>query len=74
MFEECQIHSADRGSATNNGYVTAASTHIAKPFGLLITNCRVTSDAADGTVYLGRHGIREETPTPSPVCYITAAI
>jgi len=54
VFEECQIHSADRGSATNNGYVTAASTHIAKPFGLLLTNCRLTSDAAAGTVYLGR--------------------
>ncbi|QHZ45643.1 MULTISPECIES: pectinesterase family protein [Bacillus] len=54
VFENCQIHSTDRGSATNNGYVTAASTHITKPFGLLIQNCRLTSDAAAGTVWLGR--------------------
>lgn len=54
VFENCRIHSTDRGSATNNGYVTAASTQITKPFGFFITNCRLTSDAADGTVYLGR--------------------
>lgn len=54
VFDQCRIHSVDRGSATNNGYITAASTHITKRFGFFIVNCTLTSDAADGTVYLGR--------------------
>ncbi|MGR3208182.1 pectinesterase family protein [Bacillus glycinifermentans] len=54
VFDHCHIHSTDRGSAANNGYITAASTHITKPFGFLFAGCTLTSDAADGTVYLGR--------------------
>jgi len=54
VFEECEIVSVDRGSKTNNGYITAASTDINEPFGFLFINSRLISDAADGTVYLGR--------------------
>ncbi|WP_199620690.1 pectate lyase [Paenibacillus alkalitolerans] len=54
VFEECVIHSLDRGSSTNNGYITAASTMITEPYGYLILNSKLTSDAAPGTVWLGR--------------------
>ncbi len=54
VFEECTIYSYNRGSDTNNGYVTAASTMITEPYGYLILNSRLESDAAAGTVHLGR--------------------
>ncbi|WP_088105507.1 pectate lyase [Halalkalibacter urbisdiaboli] len=54
VFEDTVIHSLDRGSSTNNGYITAASTMITEPYGYLFLNCELTSDAAPGTVYLGR--------------------
>jgi pectinesterase len=54
VFEWCHIRSLNRGSTTNNGYVTAASTSIANPFGFLFLHTALTSDAPDGTVYLGR--------------------
>jgi pectinesterase len=54
VLDRCIVHSLDRGSATNNGYVTAASTSIANPHGFLLTGCRLTGDAAPGTVFLGR--------------------
>ncbi|MCR2807386.1 pectate lyase [Paenibacillus soyae] len=54
VFDDCTIHSLDRGSDTNNGYITAASTLIEEPYGYLILNSRLTSDAPAGTVYLGR--------------------
>jgi len=54
VFEECEIVSVDRGSKTNNGYITAASTDINKPYGFLFINSKLVSEAADGTVYLGR--------------------
>lgn len=54
VLEHCQIHSLDRGSATNNGYVTAASTTLSNPYGFLFTKCHFTSDTAPATVYLGR--------------------
>lgn len=54
VFEQCTIHSLDRGSSSNNGYVTAASTMITEPYGYLILNSKLTSDAAAGTVWLGR--------------------
>lgn len=54
VFDGCQIHSLTRGSTTNNGYVTAPSTDIANPYGFLFDRARLTSDAPDGTVYLGR--------------------
>lgn len=54
VFEDCEIVSVDRGSKTNNGYITAASTDINEPYGFLFINSRLKSEAADGTVYLGR--------------------
>ncbi|MBO1510660.1 pectate lyase [Metabacillus bambusae] len=54
VFEDCDIVSVDRGSTTNNGYITAASTNINEPYGYLFLNSRLKSEAADGTVYLGR--------------------
>ncbi|MCA0756697.1 pectate lyase [Paenibacillus sp. N4] len=54
VFEECTIHSLDRGSSTNNGYITAASTMITEPYGYLFLNSKLTSNAAAGTVWLGR--------------------
>lgn len=54
VFDRCRIHSLDRGSASNNGYVTAASTTVSNPYGLLFAACDFTSDAPAGTVFLGR--------------------
>ncbi|MFI5910107.1 pectinesterase family protein [Dactylosporangium sp. NPDC051541] len=54
VLDRCGIHSLTRGSATNNGYVTAASTDLSNPHGFLLTECKLTSDAPAGTVYLGR--------------------
>ncbi|PRX28273.1 PelA/Pel-15E family pectate lyase [Orenia metallireducens] len=54
VFDNCQIYSLDRGSSSNNGYVTAASTSIKEPYGYLFINSTLLSNAPDGTVYLGR--------------------
>jgi pectinesterase len=53
-FDRCRIHSLDRGTAPNNGYVTAPSTSITNPYGLLFAACAFTSDAPAASVYLGR--------------------
>ncbi|WP_431884984.1 pectinesterase family protein [Micromonospora wenchangensis] len=55
VFDGCEIRSLDRGSTGNNGYVTAASTMIGNPYGLLFTGCVLTTDAAaTQSVHLGR--------------------
>jgi pectinesterase len=56
VLEHCHVHSLDRASTTNNGYVTAASTMLANPHGFLFTGCRFTAadTVAPATVYLGR--------------------
>ncbi|WP_433044213.1 pectinesterase family protein [Dactylosporangium sp. CS-033363] len=54
VLDRCTVHSLTRGSATNNGYVTAASTSLSNPYGFLLSECRLTSDAPPGTVFLGR--------------------
>ena len=54
VFDRCEIRSLNRGSTTNNGYVTAASTSIANPHGFLSVKSKLTSDAPAGTVFLGR--------------------
>ena len=53
VFDRCRIHSLNRNSSPN-GYVTAPSTDIANPHGLLFHRCMLTSDAPAGTVFLGR--------------------
>lgn len=52
-FEDCHIHSLDRGQEVN-GYVTAASTPEGRKYGYVFEHCRFTSDCAPETVYLGR--------------------
>ncbi|MCP2166444.1 pectinesterase family protein [Goodfellowiella coeruleoviolacea] len=54
VFDGGEIRSLDRGSTSNNGYVTAASTALANPYGFLFHRSRFTSDAPAGTVHLGR--------------------
>ncbi|BEL08391.1 pectinesterase family protein [Actinoplanes sichuanensis] len=53
VFDRCRVHSLNRGT-TPNGYVTAPSTDLTNPHGLLFDHCRFTSDAPAGTVLLGR--------------------
>ncbi|AGZ41791.1 pectinesterase family protein [Actinoplanes friuliensis] len=53
-FDRCRIHSLTRGSETNNGYVTAPSTSITNPYGLLFSRCSFASDAPAASVFLGR--------------------
>ncbi len=57
VFEDCDIVSRDRGSATNNGYVTAPSTKQAEAFGFLFTKSRLKKERASlppNSVVLGR--------------------
>ncbi|WP_425635821.1 pectinesterase family protein [Algoriphagus yeomjeoni] len=49
VFENCEIFSKKGGS-----YVTAASTEEATEFGFVFVDCKLTSDAEIGSVYLGR--------------------
>jgi pectinesterase len=53
VFDNCEIFSSTRNQS-NNGYVTASATPGSRTYGILITHSRLTSDAAAGTVYLGR--------------------
>ncbi|TDQ36215.1 pectate lyase [Aureibacillus halotolerans] len=66
VFDNCTIHALDRGSTDNNGYITAASTQGDEPFGFLIINSELTSDAPDGTVYLGRPWRPSSNPSAVP--------
>ncbi|MEJ3745998.1 pectinesterase family protein [Actinomycetes bacterium KLBMP 9797] len=56
VFDRCEIRSLNRGSTSNNGYVTAASTTNTNPYGYLFTHCRLTaaSGVAPQSVHLGR--------------------
>jgi polygalacturonase len=57
VFDDCDIVSRDRGSKTNNGYVTAPSTQIAQPYGFLFIHTRLKKERAEmaaGSVTLGR--------------------
>jgi pectinesterase len=57
VFEDCDIVSRDRGSRTNNGYVTAPSTAKHEPFGFLFLRCRLLKERptmAAASVTLGR--------------------
>ena len=57
VFEECELVSRDRGSATNNGYVTAPSTKVTDPFGFLFLRSRLTKERPSmppNSVVLGR--------------------
>jgi pectinesterase len=57
VFDDCDIVSLDRGSRTNNGYVTAASTPLAQRYGFLFLRSRLKKESpamAAGSVTLGR--------------------
>ncbi|MBA4859885.1 right-handed parallel beta-helix repeat-containing protein [Streptomyces sp. PSKA54] len=54
VIEKSVIKALNRGSATNNGWITAASTWKENPYGFLITDSKVVSDAPAGSVHLGR--------------------
>ncbi len=57
LFENCEIVSRDRGSRTNNGYVSAPSTPLARPYGLVFIRSRLTKETAAlaaNSVSLGR--------------------
>ena len=57
VFEDCDIVSRDRGSATNNGYVTAPSTLISQPYGFVFIRSRLKKERpsmAPNSVTLGR--------------------
>ena len=60
LFENCQIHSIYRNSASNNGYITAAkgkhNGNDKGDYGYVFKNCNFTADEAvpSGTVALGR--------------------
>jgi pectinesterase len=57
VFDECDIVSRDRGSRTNNGYVTAPSTPDAQPYGFLFHRSRLVKEhpgMAPNSVALGR--------------------
>ncbi|WP_391563910.1 pectinesterase family protein [Paenibacillus cremeus] len=57
VFDDCDIVSLDRGSKSNNGYVTAASTLLSNTYGFLFIDSRIKKESpgmADNTVALGR--------------------
>ncbi len=53
VFNKCEIFSKNRDRDVN-GYITAASTVEGKEFGYVFIDCKLTSNAASNTVYLGR--------------------
>ncbi|WP_128436674.1 pectinesterase family protein [Streptomyces cyaneus] len=54
VIERSVVRALSRGSDTNNGYITAASTWTGNPYGFLITGSKIVSDAPAGTFHLGR--------------------
>ncbi|WP_426227422.1 pectinesterase family protein [Pseudarthrobacter sp. DSP2-3-2b1] len=74
VLDGCTIHSLDRGSATNNGYIVAPSTKNSNPYGILITNSTLTSDAAPGTVSLGRPWFASSDPAAHPMAVIRDSV
>jgi pectinesterase len=66
VFEDCDIVSRDRGSRTDNGYVAAPSTEIAKPYGFLFLRSRLKKESpamAPNSVALGRPWHPSARPT-----------
>ncbi|GIF18979.1 pectin methylesterase-like acyl-CoA thioesterase [Actinoplanes tereljensis] len=53
VFDRVTLRSLDRGKS-DNGAITAASTDKGSKYGFLFVNSKVVSDAAAGTVHLGR--------------------
>ncbi len=74
VFDGCTIHSLDRGSDTNNGYIVAPSTKNSNPYGFLIVDSTLTSDAAPGTVSLGRPWFASSDPDAHPMAVIRDSV
>jgi pectinesterase len=74
VFDGCTLHSVDRGSDTNNGFVVAPSTKNSNPYGFLIVNSTLTSDAAPGTVSLGRPWFASSDPDAHPMAVIRDSV
>ncbi|NMM49706.1 pectin methylesterase [Flammeovirgaceae bacterium KN852] len=49
VFEDCEIYSKEGGN-----YITAASTKEETEYGFVFLNCKLTGDAPDNSVFLGR--------------------
>ena len=57
VFDDCDIVSRDRGSSSNNGYVTAPSTPKSQPYGFVFVRSRLKRESptmAPASVTLGR--------------------
>lgn len=54
VFDRATITALDRGSSSNNGFLTAASTRRSNPYGFLVVGSKVLSSAANASFYLGR--------------------
>jgi pectinesterase len=74
VLDGCTIHSLDRGSDTNNGYILAPSTKDSNPYGILIVNSALTSDAAPGTVSLGRPWFASSDPNALPMAVVRDSV
>jgi pectinesterase len=59
VFDQCRIHSL--GDRVSGGAITAASTRVDNPHGLLIINSELTADARVSNVYLGHQWYEGET-------------
>jgi pectate lyase len=69
VITDSTIRSVDRGRSVN-GYVTAAATIDTNPHGFLIEQSRFVSDAAPGTVYLGRPWHPNNDPAADPAVVV----
>ncbi len=69
VFEQCDIISRDRGSATNNGYITAPSTDASQRYGFVFVRSRLKKerpDMARASVTLGRPWHPSANPNANP--------
>ena len=66
VFEGCEIHSLARDGDEPGGYVSAAATDGANPYGFLFHRSRFTSEAPKGSVHLGRPWHPGGDPDASP--------
>lgn len=77
VFDNCEIRSLNRGSSSNNGYVTAARTAIEETYGFVFLNCNLTceSGTASNSVWLGRPWCPSGTSVNKPaVAYINCTM
>ena len=72
FFDKCEIFSSHR-DGDPSGYITAASTPEGQKWGYIFSNCRLTSDCAPDSVYLGRPW-RDHAHTAYINCYMDAHI